>query len=80
MAYHTSFLSSQHDVIASFSFGVCTVKMDFCEIKFLVDICENIANLSFSVVSMDNCQYFAQYVLTWSEARKMWPYYFLCQV
>ena len=32
VAHHTSFLSRQGDVIASFSFGACTVQTDyFCE-------------------------------------------------
>ena len=43
------------------------MQRDFCEIKFLVDICEHIVNLSFSLVLMDNCQYVAHYVLTWQK-------------
>ena len=31
----TSFLSRQHDVMASFSFGACTVKTDFCVLHIL---------------------------------------------
>ena len=32
VAHHTFFLSRQHDVIPSFSYGVCTVQMDFGEV------------------------------------------------
>ena len=75
MVQHTFLLSRQRDAIASFLFSACAVQMDFCEIKFLVDICENIENFYFSVVSMDICQFIANYVFTWPETRSMWPCY-----
>ena len=87
VAHCTFFLSRQSDVIASFSFGACTMQTDFCEIKFLVVYCENTWIFYFSVISTDSCQYIAHYVLTWPEAKSMrpcygefWQPFFLCQM
>ena len=75
VAHHTSFLSRQHDVITSFSFGACSVQTDFCELTFSLDIGENIVIFIISVVPTDICQYIEHNVFTWSEVRRMWPCY-----
>ena len=43
VTHYTSFLSTQHGVIASFSLGRCTVQTDFCE--SLVSKCGLVSNL-----------------------------------
>ena len=47
MAHGTSFLFGQRDVIASFSFGTCTVKMEFCQLSEVEEFCENTATFNF---------------------------------
>ena len=41
VVHRTSFLSRQSDVIASFSFGACTVQTDFCELQIFEVFCED---------------------------------------
>ena len=73
-AYHTSFLSRQSEVIASFLLGACTVQMDFCQLYIFEDICGNFACLLISVYSADS-HCIELYVFTWTEAGRMWPSY-----
>ena len=63
VAHHTSFLSRQRDVIASFSFGACIVHTDVFGGKFFVLYCWNIWIFYLFIVVTDTCQCIAHPLL-----------------
>ena len=74
VAHHTSFLSTQSNVIASFSFGVCTEQTVFQLLHIFVDICENTVNFHIFGIPTDSSECIDHYGFTWTEELWMWPF------
>ena len=67
VVHRTTFLSRQRDVMTSFSFGVCTVQTDFCQLHIFVDICANTVNFHIFCVHTNSSECIDHYGFIWTE-------------
>ena len=75
VVHHTSFLSRQCDVIASFSFDACTVQTDYLCLQIFVEYCWNLCGIHFLFESTDIIEYIDQNVFSWPKVWRLWPCY-----
>ena len=76
VAHHTCFLSRQRDVMASFSFGACTVQTDFCVLHIFRSLLPGY--FEFKYISYLNGyyrSYIDHHVFSWTKKRELWPCY-----